>query len=300
MQTKTHRYFVLSLLFFFGFSVVFLSCKKDETFPDPKISFSTNNDYLSNDTTLFLNDEVKILIIAESMSDVPLTQLHIKVDKDSEITTIDSGINTNILNFEKTIKKGTALSETWSFYVADREGRTSKEISITFSLNESSIFGNIIIIPSIIFGAQDHATIGGFYSLENDQIYIEADAANNQADINLLYYYDNVDADENTIASPGANIDATIYDLSNWTVKNTTRFESKSNITDEEFNNCNNDSLILNNTFVFNDGKRKAKNLTIGDIYAFATEAGKLGLFKVINLESQETGVIEIALKMQE
>jgi hypothetical protein len=300
MQTFTHRFITFTFAILLGLVFIFQSCKKDETFPNPEIEFSTENGFHSSDTTLKLSEEITIKIIAETMSDVPLTQLHIKIDKDDDITQIDSGINTTVLNFEKTILKSTAEKETWTFYVADRDGRTSDEISITLILDESSSYGEIISIPLLILGAQNNSGTGGFYSLEDDQVYTLSEAFNNQDKINILYYYDLVGSDKNVLASPDANNDGNI-DLSNWDdPKNETEYQEIETITEDEFNTCSNDSLILNNTFEFGTGKRKAKKLASGDIYSFVTHDAKKGLIKVINTDGQDEGTIRIAIKMQE
>lgn len=300
MQNFTQRNLLLIIAIFIGINAVFQSCKKNETFPAPELEFISEPGYQSGDTTLRLSDEVTIKIIAETMSDVPLTQFHIEIDKDGEITTVDSGINTNVLEYQKIISKSTAGIETWTFYAADREGRISKKKSITFNLDESSAYGAIIEIPSLILGAQDNTSTGGFYSIENNQIYTLADASVNQSAVNILYYYDLVGSDKNVIASPDANNDGNI-DLSDWTdPKNETEYFEAETVSIEEFDASANDSLILNNTFEFGTGKRKAKKLAAGDIFSFVTHDAKKGMFKVINVDGQEAGTIEIAIKIQE
>ena len=284
---------------------IITGCKKEnKIYPVPAIQFITKQGYVFNDTTLLLNNTIKIGIIAETNSDEELTQFNTTIDKDSIITSIDTGIYANKFEYEKKIIKGIAENEIWSFYIRDRDGRKSNVISITFKLDFASIFSDIKYIPSIIFGAQNNASTGSFYSLSTEQIYTQSEAYNNQSLINLLYFYDLIETDENTISSPGANIDDSVFPgstgLSNWTEINTTRFVYQDNISPEEFDICNNDSLILSNTFEFASGKRKAKNLAQGYIYSFVTEDEKKGLFKVIDVQNEETGTIEISIKMQD
>jgi hypothetical protein len=118
-----------------------------------------------------------------------------------------------------------------------------------------------------------------------------------------VYYYDSKSGDNNTIASPGSNIDSTLFSdpwpLQSWTVKNTTRFEITT-ISSSEFNDCNNDSLILSNTFPYASGKRKAKNLVAGNIYSYVSQSGKKGIFKVNEVTGTEAGLINISLKQQD
>ena len=197
-----------------------------------------------------------------------------------------------------------ANNEKWSFYVRDRDGRKSNTLSILLQKDSNSVYGNISHLPEINFGAQNNNDYGSFFSLSNGQIYHQDDAFNLQSAINLVYYYDLIEEDENTIASPGANIDASFFPgqtgITNWTIRNTTRFELRENLIDSDFDQCQNDSLILHNTFEFASGKRKSKNLEDGNIYAFVTESGIKGLFIVHEVEGEEEGRIKISIKMQE
>jgi hypothetical protein len=128
-------------------------------------------------------------------------------------------------------------------------------------------------------------------------------AYQNQSLIDLVYYFDPITGDNNSIASPGANIDSTLFTgpwpIQSWPVKNTTRFESAT-ISPVSFNSSINDSLILANTFPYASGKRKAKNLTAGNIYSFVSQTGIKGIFKVIDVSGTDAGSIKISLKIQD
>ena len=117
----------------------------------------------------------------------------------------------------------------------------------------------------------------------------------------MLYYYDAIQGNTFTIASPNATIDASVfpgtYGLTNWTVKNVTWYQVAT-LTDNDFNNIKNDSIMLTPAYI-NPAYRKAKNLKIGDIYAFKTGIGKLGMFEVVNVSGTDAGSIEIKVKMQ-
>ncbi|MBN2681983.1 MAG: hypothetical protein JXR58_05710 [Bacteroidales bacterium] len=288
------------------FSFFFNSCKEEEKiFPKPEISFSTEYGYISADTVLLLSDTVKIKILAKTSSDQPLTHLNYTVTADGKTTSIDTGFYSSTISFEKTIVKGLAYNEKWEFYVRDRNGRKSAIQTISFTLDSASIFGSIQHFPSAVFGAQSNTDLGSFFSFLTGQIYTTQQAFNNQNIIDLLYFYDLIESDQNTIASPGANLDASVFigefSPSNWTSIRTTRFIKMELLTVSEFNNCNNDSLILANSFIFSIGKRKAKNLQPGDIYSFATDNdGKKGLFLVKEVQGQEAGFVELEIKIQE
>lgn len=286
------------------FAIFFHSCNEDEKFyPDPSIAFKTENGYVYTDTSLLLGDSILIGIVSRTNSDVALTHFHYSVNSDSNITQIDTGIYETSFIYDKIIVKGVAENEIWSFYVRDRDGRKSETISVKFVKDKESVYGDISHIPLVVLGAQNNTAAGSFYSLSARQQFNTEQAYNNQSLVNLLYYYDYIDADENTIASPGANLDNSVfpgdYALSFWTTKNTTRFVFRENISVEEFDAATNDSLIVYNTFEYASGKRKAKNLKAGDIYSFETDYGKKGLLKVINVAGTGDGSVEFEIKMQ-
>lgn len=297
---------LLSSLFI---SLCFHSCQNDDeykTYPEPEIQFINDSGFIYEDTTLLLSDMIKIGIVAKSKSDVELTHFNYTIiEDDTNITSIDSGIYTQEFQYKLDISKGIAYQERWEFYVRDRDGRESNVFGITLTKDSASIFGNIVHIPSLSFGAQSNNEYNGFYSLSELTQYNLSEAYNNQDIINMLYFYDFLDGDENTISSPGANIDESVFPgsqgLQNWQTRNTTRFIEQTAISVVEFDACTNDSLILANTFSFSSGKRKSKNLAPGKIFAFVTENEIYrGLFKVIDVQGLDEGSVEIEIKMQE
>ncbi len=288
------------LVFLFG------SCTKDiqHAGPRPEISFLSASPFLSHDTSLLINEQAQIGIFARSKSGAELTQLSVININDGVISAFDTGIYLPEISYTQRFSKGISQNESWLFYVRDRNGNQSDTISIHFSQSDSSEFGSILTISSLRLGAQNQQQIGGFFSFETQNVWSLEEAFGHQAQCDLLYFYDAIETDANTIASPGANIDASVfsgdYSLNNWQVKNTVRFEQLSEISVTDFQNCTNDSLILATTFNFPVGKRKAKNLAPGQLFAFVSETGVKGLFAVNQVEGQEAGFVEITLKMQE
>ncbi len=69
-------------------------------------------------------------------------------------------------------------------------------------------------------------------------------------------------------------------------------------LSENDFISAINDSLLIA-TYGISSGYRKAKNLSPGDIYSFKTNRGKTGLFRVLNVNGNENGDIEIAVKIQ-
>lgn len=278
--------------------VLVIGCKKDETnHLPPTINLITGEGFVSGDTVLALGETFKIGIDA-SNSNVNLTNFIIKVETEVLETYLDSGMNTPSLHYEKYISKGIANSEKWIFIIRDKDGKSS-EVSMNIGLDTSSDFGEIESFPNINLGAQNNS-MASFYSLENNT-YTLSNAFQNQEKVDLCYYYDLIETDENTIASPGANIDESVYpgneSLQNWTVRRTSRFKL-TDVSKEEFLAATNDSLLIAAHGVA-DGNRKAKNLTEGKIFAFKNENGRIGLFRINSISGTNEGQVNISVKVQ-
>ena len=286
---------ILVLLIF-----VISACKKEESnHPPPSIRFVTESGFVYHDTTLALGETFKIGILADNPN-VNLTNFIIRVESDIIETFLDSGMNAASLDYEKVFTKGIKNSEKWTFIIRDRDLKSS-EISINIKRDTSSAYGNIVYFPAVEMGAQNNIT-SSFYSLSEGEVYTLEVAYLNQDIIDLCYFYDFIDTDENTIASPGANIDASVYPgdsgLDNWSTRRTTRFKF-TELTEEEFENATNDSLLIA-TYGQSEGKRKAKNLQSGNIFSFKNQDGKTGLFLVHSVIGTDEGTINISIKVQE
>lgn len=300
-------YYITKLLIFCFLlpgSFVWNACRKENpVYPVPSIDFNAGRGFLSHDTTLLLNDTIQVGVLAATNSDQELIHFHATVARDTVFTSIDTALFTNHFTYSRRFIKGMAKKETWAFYVRDRFGRKSREILLSLMLDSASIFGNVKYYPSVILGAQSNPAAGSFFSLAEGKVLSQSEAFNVQRLINLVYYFDLIESDGNTLASPGANIDASFFPgpngIYNWQIKNTTRFMTAGNIDVEEFDSCRNDSLILANTFEFESGKRKAKNLEEGQVCAFVTDSGIKGLFKVSGVRDAENGTIEISIKIK-
>ena len=265
----------------------------------PSINFIIGNDFVSSDTILGIGESFRVGIDA-SNPNVNLTNFIIKVETDILETYLDSGMNTPTLYFEKYLTKGIQECEKWIFIIRDKDG-SSSEVSLVVEIDTSSVFGNIDYFHSVELGAQNNSA-ASFFSLSEGLTYTLSEAYNKQDKIDMCYYYDFIDTDENTIASPGANIDESVYigefGLINWSTRRTSRFKI-ADITESDFNNANNDSLLLA-AYGQAEGNRKAKNLQQGSIFAFKNEDGKVGLFKDNSISGTDDGVIYISIKVQE
>jgi hypothetical protein len=297
------KYFAYSILFVF--TIAFFSCEKeDSNSVGPDLRFNAGPGLTTDNVTLKYGEEVKIKISASSGTS-NITLFRFTIDQDGEIFTVDSGINTSDFLYERTIPKGTAETEIWTFMVRDKNLK-SDEISITFNLDGNISYQSINQSGPITLGAQFNSSLESFYSFSDNSVYYIADAFNNQENIHFVYFYDNITDEENVLTGTGANIDESVFPqenvgIVNWTSRYTIRFVRKTNlISIEDFDNCDNDSLMLANTFEFATGKRKAKNLVNDDIFSFVTQDQRIGFLKVINVVGENAGSIEFELKWRD
>lgn len=275
------------------------SCDKEHiNHPPPSIEFITGNGFVFHDTVLQLGAPFKIGIRASNPK-VNLTNFIIKLQTDDMETYLDSGMNTPQLHFERTLVKGIAETEDWIFIIRDKDGK-SAELNLQIDKDAASTYGPVDYFPSVIMGAQ-HSETGSFYATSTDSVYGLSAAFANQELIDLCYYFDEIETDAHTIASPGANIDPSVFPgaegLSNWTTKRTTRFKP-ANITYADFLNATSDSLLVA-VYGQTDGNRKSKNLEEGIFVAFKNNDGKLGIFMVRSITEADSGDIILDIKVQ-
>jgi len=207
---------------------------------------------------------------------------------------VDEGMY--VKEFERNVDfaKSSSDIDSIAFIIRDIDGGSSST-SLKVEKKSGSGGGELVWYNNISIEAQ--SVVGGksFFSLTNGIAYALLDAEAVAQDINLLYYYDAA-GDANTIASPGANL-AGIFDLSGWTVLNTTRF-IKMNITQAQFEAIT-DPVYVVGAYT-TTGNRKAKNLLVGDTYSFKDEStGKYGIFRVYEVVGQEAGEVVVSIAMQ-
>lgn len=295
MQTKTHRKWVtlLSAVTLIA-AITFYSCEKESADLAPTLTLLGTTGSITGDTQAEMGDTMHFHLRAKQGSDKLLTFL-IKINGQ---TIKDSTYSSEGFELHLDIIKGADTLEVIEFIVRDRKSREAK-VTVNATLVGGVSWGPVVRYSGIELGAQDNSSVGGFYSIADSSVRNLADAFQNQELIDLIYYFEA--GDDNTMGSPGANIDASIftgpYALSQWTTIRTTRFK-KINITSTDFQQCNNDSLLIA-SYGLSDGNRKAKNLAAGHYYSFKTEDDITGIFYVNSVTGSESGTIVIDLIAQ-
>lgn len=296
MQIITYRYAELLMI---TFGIVLLSiasgCKKEAEPIPPLLQLLKGVSVISGDTAAGQGDSLCFQVNTVAGSD-PIVLYKIFINGQSYK---DSTMNSQGFVLTEHLLKGTDTLEEIRFMVRDRYSREAS-VTVKVTLEGGVTWGPVVYYTGITLGAQNFASQGGFYSIQGNQVFTLAQAFGQQQLIDLLYYYEA--GDDNTIASPGANLSASLftgpYALANWTTLRTTRFK-KINLSASDFSSCSNDSLLIT-SYGTTEGNRKSKNLASGHYYSFLTEDHRYGIFRVTSVTGTDSGTILIDMVTQQ
>lgn len=306
MKTLTNRHhsIILSMkkalsiisLLLIAITLFIAGCTKDEDPILPTISFKKDAGYVVANTTANYADTLDFGIIVKSNGTDNLVKFQMFANG---MSVLDSTINTPNFTLDFSTTKSVLDKDVWKFVTIDIAGNIK-----TDSIVITGSFGEILTYSSIKFGAQNNATEKSFLSYSNGSstLYFQTDAFNNQAKIDMFCFYENTVSNPNmmTLAAPGSNIKGIFSGATSpevYTTKNVTFFV-KTTLTAAQFDAVTNDA-ILRASFDPKNQFKKAKILTVGDVYAFKLQSGKYGLYKVTAVQGTDTGTLQIAVKIQ-
>ncbi|HSH52887.1 MAG TPA: hypothetical protein VK982_14270 [Bacteroidales bacterium] len=304
MKKNTHRvdFQKFKLIFIILMIFIFSACDEDVTkdHPNPTIRIVNKQNFIANDTTLAFGEKFTVAIQAEYNGYDMLTNF---IAKQNDERYLDLGIYSELYYKEVEITKGLEDVDSWEFIIRDIKGNYASTF-LTINKDENIAYGEIDEFLNIKMGAQNNSEFGSFLSLTDGTVYNLNDAYSHSEFIDIVSYYDDFDKlDKWVIASPGANIGDEAfpgaYTISNWETINTTRYSAAPlDITPEEFDAAQNDSILIANSFAFESGKRKAKDVATGDIYSFVRDQ-RTGMFKVISTTGESSGNIIVDIIIQ-
>jgi len=277
--------------------LMFTSCTKDEEEPGlPTVAFNQNSGYVTGNTTAAYGDTLMFGIILQGNGTDNIVKFEVMAN-DSLI--VESVINTQRYTMDISFIKGANAEDIVKFTATDIAGNKKEETIII-----TGAFGQINSYTTILMGAQDNVATESFLSFSDNQAtkYFQANAFNNQDKIDIFCFYENTATHQNmmSLGSPGSNITGVFSGASspdNYTVKNLTRFY-KTTLTASQFDAIQNDAVLLD-SYNAAEARKKASVLAAGEVYAINTQAGLTGLIKVIAVSGEETGTLEIAVKIQ-
>jgi hypothetical protein len=259
---------------------------------DPTINFLGGAGYTSTDKTISVGSDVKIGITAQSgsakLSGLKITATHNNIPQELLDTTFSSDTFTR--DYIITIDN---LGDTrLTFTISDKDGG-SAEASLVITA-----VGAISTYTQKILGSYDNSTYGSSFASADGTVYKIKDARDNSTKVDWLYFYGVTN--QATLAAPDDADAATIFDgtngLQTWAKLNATRFR----IVTEGAVWDNISTAADIETYATNTTLTKANMLEVGDIVAFRTEAGKLGLIKVTEIVSGGAGTITYDVKVQQ
>ncbi len=287
----------LLIVAFIAITFVYSCSDDDDATPvNPTLSLSLDDGFVYSDSAFTVGAAYKIKVISNSNGGSNLSNLEVTVNETNNV--LNFGLNALELEKEVILTKTDAEVDNVEIIIRNIDGLTATKTLVINKLENP--YGEISHFANLILGGQSNANVGSFIDAKTGIIYKQAEAFNNQALIDILYYFDGSDA--NTLSSAGGNITGIFTGTTapeNWEVKNTTTYSrTPLTITDEDFINCNNDSLIVAN--IFTDGGRKAKQLEANKFWAFQIETGKYGILKINAVDGEAAGTVSIDIKIQQ
>ena len=188
--------------------------------------------------------------------------------------------------------------------IGDTELSTEASYSYTTTAADVTITANFVMPKIITLGAQDSET-SGFLSVSTGEIFNLEEAYANQAAIDIFCFYEV--GNDIALAGPASNItgifsdeaDADPMDPANWETKNETRYCEVTTITPEEFDALTDGDDAIEALYNVDSNYKKAKNLTIDDIFAFKTASGTFGVLKVTAVVDGATGSVTFEYKVK-
>ena len=153
--------------------------------------------------------------------------------------------------------------------------------------------------PSVTIGAQANTTVPGFYSVSLDKTYTMSQAADNAAMIDIFCFYEAETGNNIALASPGSGIrdiftGDDIPDKS--TIKNTTYFFQTS-LTATQFEAVQDGDALIETSFDTDNARKKAKDVQVGQVWAFKTQDGTYGLLHATAVTQGTNGTVTFLIK---
>jgi len=271
----------MAIALFLGVATVFTGCSKDEDpiIGDPSIDFKGGTNYTFENITVTTNDQITVGIMAAMHPDTKKDLTNFKLTLGNQ-TLVDSTLTSASFDADYNISFASVGTFTLTAVIKDADMRTA-EASFDITIEQG---GTAVKKTTNIEMGSFNDPKGSFYSTVNEMVYKVAEAKENQAAIDFIFFKGVTNA--NSIAAPDDSQVNTISDfqLNEWTTKNQTRFNTTA-MTAAEF-----DAIGEFHVFPeFNATTQTtlANNLSNGQIIYFMTQAGKKGYVKVVDLFSR-------------
>lgn len=292
------KFNLLLLLMGLTTAVMFTGCKNDDD-EDP-ITPTPSIENATADTTVQPTEQYDIEFTAKASSDntdLERVKVSYRINNGAEVTALDTMLpnNTKEFNYDENFTApATEGNVLYTLTVTDEKDEiASKSINV-------SVVSNVETYSAVIMGGQANST-GSFYETETNTVHTQASAKSNAADVDFVYYYGA--SNFATIAAPDDSDAGTVYNnastgLQTWSTRNSTRFRAVTTMTSAQY-----DAIVTDDQLVAEAAGANltaATNLAIGEIYAFKTDDGRSGLFRVDGIVPTDSGSITISVKVQD
>jgi hypothetical protein len=268
-------------------------CQKDETpepVGDPTIALVSGEDYISGDATLAAGEKFTVKISAAMNVNTNKKLVTLEVYRNFTPVTKGTAVDTTfyfnlgmeeelIIDLDVTAYPAIG-SELFEFTVIDEAGNKDK-ISLTITTEE-----NVMAYADVLLGSVNDLE-GSFMATSSGMTYIKAEAFQNQALIDLVFYLGATNG--STFAGPGDTLVQQVFHLNDdpdkWTTFNDTRFINPAPIGHAEFD-------AIGGAYMFPDfdgdaSKSEAKQLQDNDVIFFETVDGKRGFIRINSISSR-------------
>ncbi len=286
-----------SLLLLFALSglMVFSSCNDDEE-DEPKPKPNMNLTASGNSTDANVGDTVDFRIDLTHQVDLQKFTVSSSPTTDADTSVSDIGESGYSYVFEYVIPSGfgAGTSIEFTFTATGEEGESTSK-SYTVNVKESG--EELNNDNATLLGAQN-ASKGSLYATSELKRYpLSEFDESNDSKIDFVYYYGATN--DATIAAPSDKTvgggDNAVYDI-DWDTRNKTQYLLiEKNWSDIERNT----DLEMHRDDIKNLESTKANILEEGDVYAYLTADGRIGAFKVENIEGSQGGEITISVKVE-
>ena len=292
---------------FIAASAVFMSCNSDPSDPPSiKVYFKVGSGAETESTNLEVEAFADEMITVKYEFNVPggIKTIDIKEVNGSSLSgypkTKDfTNANLAIETFSIEVDGPKTVEYIGEVTDKDKEPQSvNKKVKLIFKERPPQ-YGEITTKTAILLGAQD-ASAGSSYSTEKQQVYTVSQVVANSAFIDFIYYYQ-TGGSLAEIFSPKSSNASTLNSIKDMNPKRDTRFK-KIEMSETDFNAIANDGVIVNvaKDFPTDATGQVVPNLSIGNVVAFKTDDGRLGVFRVTALTIGGTGSITLTVKVQE
>jgi len=272
-------------------SIAFItSCTKDTN--PPTINFKGGATYTSTDVSVDAGTTLTFGINAQSGSAKLQNLKIVATANNTPLTLVDTTFSSDTFNDDFSFQFPNAGETRMTFTITDKDNQTA-EVSLTVTIE-----AGVDAYTEKKLGSYGNNTVGSSFASADGSVYLMAEAKTNAAKVDWLYYYGGA-SNLATLAAPDDASAATVFTgtngLENWTVKNPTRFRfvSEGAVWDAIITSAD-IAAIATNTL-----DTKENKLETGNILAFKTAAGKLGVIKIGTIVTGSNGTITYDVKVQ-